>query len=176
MDRDPLAHHAALGQAAPAELVEVLRVEVHRPRRVGHERLERDHVPLPVGPEEEVAAVVDVQLDRERAVRVRLEDAPVHVREGRPPGRAPPGRSPRGRAARGDGSLTVTDPATQQPFLVTMDNNVTVSGTDTAFDSLGRPVASGSLLSTARVFTISGSANTASVTLNPLTGFVSVSP
>ncbi len=74
------------------------------------------------------------------------------------------------------GSLTVTDPATQQPFLVTMDNNVTVSGTDTAFDSLGRPVASGSLLSTARVFTISGSTNTASVTLNPLTGFVSVSP
>jgi len=74
------------------------------------------------------------------------------------------------------GSLTVTDPATQQPFLVTLDNNVTVSGTDTAFDSLGRPVASGSLLSTARIFTISGNANTATVTLNPLTGFVSVSP
>mgnify|MGYP001816721088 FL=1 len=74
------------------------------------------------------------------------------------------------------GSLTVTDPATQQPYIVTMDNNVTVSGTDTAFDSLGRPVASGSLLSTARIYTISGNTSTATVTLNPLTGFVSVSP
>ena len=74
------------------------------------------------------------------------------------------------------GSLTVTDPATQQPFLVTMDNNVTVGGTDTAFDSLGRPVASGSLMSTARVFTVSGNASSATVTLDPLTGFVSVSP
>ena len=73
-------------------------------------------------------------------------------------------------------SMTVTDPATQEPYLVAMDNNVTVSGVDTGFDSLGRPVAAGSLLSTDRVFTLSGSANTATVTVSAVTGFVSVSP
>ena len=73
-------------------------------------------------------------------------------------------------------STTVTDPATQQAFLVAMDNNVTVSGTDTGFDSLGRPVFGGSLLSSARVFTVSGSSTTATVTVSPVTGFVSVTP
>jgi hypothetical protein len=76
-----------------------------------------------------------------------------------------------------DGSFTtVTDPATQQAFQVTMDNNVTLSGIDTGFDSLGRPVAGGSLLSTARVFTVNGSTTTATVTVSAVTGFVSVTP
>ena len=75
-----------------------------------------------------------------------------------------------------DASLTVTDPATQQPFTVSLDNNVTVSGTDTGFDSLGRPVAAGNLLASARVFTVSGSSTTATVTVSAVTGFVSVSP
>ena len=73
-------------------------------------------------------------------------------------------------------SMTVTDPATQQPFAVNMDNNVTLAGTDTAFDSLGRPVSGGSLLASARVFTLSGSSTTATVTVSAVTGFVSVSP
>ena len=73
-------------------------------------------------------------------------------------------------------SMTVTDPATQQPFTVNMDNNVTVAGTDTTFDSLGRPVSGGSLLASARVFTLSGSSTTATVTVSAVTGFVSVSP
>jgi len=73
-------------------------------------------------------------------------------------------------------SMTVTDPATQQPFQVTLDNNVTVSGTDTGFDSLGRPVAGGSLLAAARVFTVSGNTRSATVTVSPVTGFISVTP
>ena len=73
-------------------------------------------------------------------------------------------------------SMTVTDPATQQPFTVSLDNNVTVSGIDTAFDSLGRPVAAGSLLASARVFTVSGSSTTATVTVSPVSGFISVTP
>lgn len=73
-------------------------------------------------------------------------------------------------------SVTVTDPATQQAFQTTMDNNVTVSGTDTGFDSLGRPVFGGSLLSTARVFTVNGSTTTATVTVSAVTGFVLVTP
>jgi hypothetical protein len=73
-------------------------------------------------------------------------------------------------------STTVTDPATQQPFAVVMDNNVTVSGTDTDFDSLGRPVSGGVLLAVARVFTITGTSTTATVTVSAVTGFVSVTP
>ena len=72
--------------------------------------------------------------------------------------------------------MTVTDPATQQPFTVAMDNSVSVAGADTGFDSLGRPVAGGSLLAAARVFTISGPATTASVSVSPVTGFVTVTP
>ncbi len=74
------------------------------------------------------------------------------------------------------GSMTVTDPANQQPFQVSMDNNVTVSGTDTGFDSLGRPVAGGALLPATRVFTVSGSSTTATVTVSAVTGFISVTP
>lgn len=74
------------------------------------------------------------------------------------------------------GGSTLTDPATLQPFTVTLDNNVTLAGTDIAFDSLGRPVAAGSLLATARVFTLSGSTRSATVTLAPVTGFVRVTP
>ena len=74
------------------------------------------------------------------------------------------------------GGSTITDPATQQPYQVTLDNNVTLTGIDTGFDSLGRPFAAGSLLDTARVFTLSGSSRTTRVTLSPVTGFVTVTP
>ena len=73
-------------------------------------------------------------------------------------------------------SMTVSDPATQQPFMVSMDNSVSVGGTDTGFDSLGRPVDSGSLLSAARVFTLNGNSSTATVTVSPVTGFITVTP
>ena len=74
------------------------------------------------------------------------------------------------------GGSTVTDPATMQPYSVTLDNNVTLSGLDTEVDSMGRPVAAGSLLAMERVFTLSSHSRTAAVTLSPVTGFVAVSP
>jgi len=74
------------------------------------------------------------------------------------------------------GGSTITDPATMQAYLVTLDNSVTLTGTDTGFDSLGRPVAAGSLLGAARVFTLTGSSRTATVNLSPVTGFVTVTP
>jgi len=70
----------------------------------------------------------------------------------------------------------ITDPATLQDFQVTLDSGVTVAGTDTDFDSLGRPTGSGILLTAPRVFTLSGTSRTATVTLSAVTGFVSVSP
>jgi prepilin-type N-terminal cleavage/methylation domain-containing protein len=71
---------------------------------------------------------------------------------------------------------TVIDPADQQDFQVTLDNNVTLGGSDTGFDSLGRPVSAGTLLATARSFTLNGNAATATVILSPVTGFVAIAP
>jgi prepilin-type N-terminal cleavage/methylation domain-containing protein len=71
---------------------------------------------------------------------------------------------------------TVTDPADQQAFQVSLDNNVTLGGSDTEFDSLGRPVSAGSLLAADRDFTLNGNAATATVTLSAVTGFVVIAP
>jgi type II secretion system protein H len=76
-----------------------------------------------------------------------------------------------------DSSGTVViDPADQQDFQVTLDNDVTLGGTDTGFDSLGRPVSAGTLLAVARNFTLTGNTATATVTLSPVTGFVAITP
>ncbi|RLA01873.1 MAG: type II secretion system protein GspH [Gammaproteobacteria bacterium] len=75
-----------------------------------------------------------------------------------------------------DSGTTVTDPATMGAFQISLDNGVTVAGTDTDFDSLGRPATAGTLISAARVFTLNGTARTVIVTLSAVTGFVSVSP
>lgn len=73
-------------------------------------------------------------------------------------------------------STTVTDPADQQAFQVTLDNNVTLGGSDTGFDSLGRPVSGGALLAADRSFTLNGNSTTATVTLSAVTGFVAIAP
>ncbi len=75
-----------------------------------------------------------------------------------------------------DAGVTITDPATQQNFQITLDENVTLAGTDTDFDSLGRPLSGGVLLAVPRVFTLSGASKTATVTMSAVTGFVSVAP
>jgi len=71
---------------------------------------------------------------------------------------------------------TVTDPADQQAFQVTLDNNVTLGGSNTGFDSLGRPVSGGALLAADRSFTLNGTTATATVTLSAVTGFVAITP
>ena len=71
----------------------------------------------------------------------------------------------------------VRDPATGKLLAVTMDDAVSISGTDTDFDSLGRPRAvAGALLSTARNFTVAFGTQSHVVALSPITGFVSVTP
>jgi len=74
------------------------------------------------------------------------------------------------------GGSTITDPTTMQPYSVTLDNDVRLSGKDAAFDSMGRPVTSGSLIAAKQLFTLSGNSRTVSVTLSPVTGFVAISP
>lgn len=71
----------------------------------------------------------------------------------------------------------VRDPATGKLLAVTMDDAVSISGTDTDFDKLGRPRAvAGALLSTARNFTVAFGTQSHVVALSPITGFVSVTP
>ena len=74
-----------------------------------------------------------------------------------------------------DSGVTVTDPATQENFLINLDNGVTLAGTDTDFDSLGRPTSGGVLLAAPRVFSVSGNSRTATITVSPVTGYVAVS-
>lgn len=72
-------------------------------------------------------------------------------------------------------SSPVIDPATGKAFSVTLSNNASVSATSVEFDNLGRPLMASVLLTTARVFTLSGAGQTWSVTVAPITGFISVS-
>lgn len=71
----------------------------------------------------------------------------------------------------------ITDPATQQPFNFTLNNGVSLSVGTVNFDSLGRPVSGGTLVSAADIpFTVSGETQTSNLTVSRVTGFVAVSP
>ncbi|MBI5463267.1 MAG: type II secretion system protein [Gammaproteobacteria bacterium] len=73
-------------------------------------------------------------------------------------------------------SAVITDPATQQPFNFTLNNSVSLTVASVSFDSLGRPVSAGALLGAAVNFTVSGGAQSAALSVTPVTGFVAVSP
>lgn len=67
----------------------------------------------------------------------------------------------------------IRDPATGKPFLVVLSHDVTLTGTSTELDSLGRPK-DGTLLAAARVFRLTAGETAWSAVLRPLTGFVEV--
>ncbi len=70
---------------------------------------------------------------------------------------------------------TIRGPSGQlQAF--SLRNGVTLSGADLEFDSLGRPINGSNLVTTIQNWTLSGSSNTATVSVQPVTGFVSVTP
>ena len=73
-------------------------------------------------------------------------------------------------------SAIITDPATQQSFTLALDNSVTATAGSISFDSLGRPVSAGTLVTTAIAITVSGDAQSAALSVSPVTGFVTVSP
>ena len=73
-------------------------------------------------------------------------------------------------------AAVITDPATQQPFTLTLDNGVAATAGSISFDSLGRPVSGGSLLAATMNFTLSGGAQSAAISVIPVTGFVTMTP
>lgn len=72
-----------------------------------------------------------------------------------------------------DGASVILDPATQEDFIQALDSGVSLSGGPVEFDSMGRPVSGGSLAGAAVSFSLSGSSDTAAVSVAPVTGFVS---
>ena len=75
----------------------------------------------------------------------------------------------------GTTSTAIYDPSGEEQDYI-LENGVTLTGNDIEFDSLGRPINTGSLISSAQTWTLNGTSNTATVSLQPLTGFVTVSP
>jgi MSHA pilin protein MshC len=74
-----------------------------------------------------------------------------------------------------NGVATITDPATNTPFNVSLQNGVTVGATTLNVDILGRPITgAGALLTAGTVFALTGGSKTPSVTMSPLTGFITV--
>jgi prepilin-type N-terminal cleavage/methylation domain-containing protein len=83
-------------------------------------------------------------------------------------------------------SYAITDGATPTPAVVrdpsgqlqtfALQNGVTLVGSDLAFDSLGRPINGSKLVTNTQNWTLSGSSSTATVSVQPVTGFVSVTP
>lgn len=78
----------------------------------------------------------------------------------------------------------VRDPATGNLLSITMDDNVTLVGTDTDFDKWGRPCTytpppppdTCALLTTARNFTVVFGAKSYVIAVSPVTGYVAVTP
>lgn len=70
---------------------------------------------------------------------------------------------------------TVMDPATNAPFIVNLNDGVTISGFATEFDVAGRPVNGATLLTADRVFTLSVDGKTRVITVKPVTGFAVIS-
>lgn len=75
----------------------------------------------------------------------------------------------------GSNTTPIRDPAGAEQSH-TLSNQVTLTGSDIEFDSLGRPVNAGSLITAAQSWTLNGSGSSATVSIQPLTGFVTVSP
>lgn len=77
-----------------------------------------------------------------------------------------------------DNGGVIQDPARGAPFTHVLADGVSRGGScaTVRFDSLGRPVTAGSLMNAACTHVLTGPSVTSTVTLEPVTGFVSVSP
>jgi len=75
-----------------------------------------------------------------------------------------------------DGVATITDPQSVVQNY-TLANGAILAGGDLDFDSLGRPIdVANNLITAAQTWTLSAGGATATVSVSPLTGFVTVTP
>lgn len=68
----------------------------------------------------------------------------------------------------------VVNPATKQPYVVTLESGISLAGPgfDLDLDALGRPKNGANLIATNAMYTISGGATARTVVMTPVTGFV----
>lgn len=77
-----------------------------------------------------------------------------------------------------DSGGVIQDPSRGGPFQHSLANGVSRSGScgPVRFDTLGRPMSGGNLMNTACTHVLSGPSVSSTITLTPVTGFVTVSP
>ena len=74
------------------------------------------------------------------------------------------------------GSVIITDPATQQPFNIALKNGVTLTIASVNFDSLGRPVTAATPNGSPITYRVPDVSPISTLTITPITGFVTVTP
>ena len=77
-----------------------------------------------------------------------------------------------------ESAVVIDDPATNQAFTVVLEKGVTLSVASIDFDEMGRPetAGAGTFISTAQDFVLTGSSNSITVSVTPITGFISITP
>jgi prepilin-type N-terminal cleavage/methylation domain-containing protein len=74
-----------------------------------------------------------------------------------------------------DGVSAIRDPQGETQAFA-LDTGIALAGNDIQFDGLGRPVSGGNLIAAAQSWILSGSGTSFTVSVQPLTGSVAVTP
>jgi prepilin-type N-terminal cleavage/methylation domain-containing protein len=75
-----------------------------------------------------------------------------------------------------EGASIINDPRSGAAFSVTLEDSVSASTGSVDLDYLGRPLTSGAFITSDTTFTLSGGSVSSTVSVTPVTGFVTVSP
>lgn len=75
-------------------------------------------------------------------------------------------------------AAVITEPVRGTSFQVTLENGVTMSVASVDFDEMGRPetTGTGTLISAVQDFVLTGSTNSITVSVTPITGYVYITP
>lgn len=77
-----------------------------------------------------------------------------------------------------ESAAVITEPVRGSSFQVTLENGVTMSVASVDFDEMGRPetTGTGTLISAVQDFVLTGSSNSITVSVTPITGYVYITP
>ncbi len=70
----------------------------------------------------------------------------------------------------------IVNPVSGAPYTVLIEGNTSLTGADTQFDGLGRPVSGGALLVAPVNYVLSTATRSSTVSVAPISGFVTVTP
>lgn len=75
-----------------------------------------------------------------------------------------------------ESGVVITEPVKGSSFQVTLENGATMSVASIDFDEMGRPESAGTLISSPQAFVLTGSSNSITVSVTPITGYVYITP